>query len=172
MTTKDDPNYSRTFSASGDEAPVEAGLGDLSVGQVQWHSSEEDGGPDVGVLLRLSDEEYLWAGELIKEDEAGDNCCGLVIYTDKEKRLVLPCDFETARDLVEEHIAPAVRNAAALIESQSAEIARSRRIRDGLEDTVEINAKALSAANARIEKLEAALEALADSVTLREGEGR
>lgn len=36
----------------------------LPLGHVEWHCSEEDGGPDVGVMLRLSDDKYLWAGEL------------------------------------------------------------------------------------------------------------
>ena len=87
--------------------PDDTAMENLAIGQVQWHSSDEDGFPDVGVLLRLSEQEYLWAGELINAD--GPEPCGLVIYTDKEKKLVLPCEFETARELVEDHIAPAIR---------------------------------------------------------------
>ena len=51
---------------------------ELEVGQVQWHSSEEDGGPDVGVAVGLPGGLILWAGEisdrLHSEDSDGDGC--------------------------------------------------------------------------------------------------
>lgn len=37
---------------------------DLSVGGVTWHSSEEDGGPDVGISVCLGENDRLWAGEI------------------------------------------------------------------------------------------------------------
>lgn len=40
---------------------------ELGIGHVQWHSSEEDGPPDVGVLLRLDENDSLWCGEITRE---------------------------------------------------------------------------------------------------------
>lgn len=47
---------------------AETKTGDIAIGQVQWHSSEEGSGPDVGLLLRLTDTTYLWAGEILRDD--------------------------------------------------------------------------------------------------------
>ncbi len=37
---------------------------EVPMGQVVWHSSDEDGGPDVGVSLRIADGVDLWVGEI------------------------------------------------------------------------------------------------------------
>lgn len=37
---------------------------DTSVGGVTWHSSEEDGGPGVGISVSLGENDRLWAGEI------------------------------------------------------------------------------------------------------------
>ena len=36
----------------------------LVPGQQRWHSTEEDGGPDVGIEIGLPDGSMLWAGEI------------------------------------------------------------------------------------------------------------
>lgn len=36
----------------------------LNPGQIQWHTSEEDGLPDVGMLLQIDAEHSLWVGEI------------------------------------------------------------------------------------------------------------
>jgi hypothetical protein len=82
---------------------------DLSVGQVQWHCSEEDGGPDVGILLRLSESEHLWVGELLDAEGGG---VGFVVYgPDAARRVFRPEEYDDLRQLFEEHIAPAIRSA-------------------------------------------------------------
>lgn len=51
----------------------------LNLGQVQWHSSEEDGGPDVGIMVGLRGGSHLWIGELSRSrwEEAGGDQMGL-----------------------------------------------------------------------------------------------
>lgn len=41
-------------------------------GRVQWHSSEEHGGPDVGLLLTMPDGGHLWAGEISRNEWESD----------------------------------------------------------------------------------------------------
>ena len=83
---------------------------DLDVGQVQWHSSEEDGGPDVGILLRLSADHHLWLGELLAAEGDG---FGFVLYgPDHERRLFRIEEYDEVRDLFEDYIAPAIRIAS------------------------------------------------------------
>jgi len=36
----------------------------LEPGQQRWHSSEEDGGPDVGIEIGMPDGSTLWVGEI------------------------------------------------------------------------------------------------------------
>lgn len=54
-------------------------MSDLEAGQVQWHCSEPDGGPDVGQYLSLGSGMYLWAGEITSFDwrEAGPDAAEL-----------------------------------------------------------------------------------------------
>lgn len=43
-------------------------------GQITWASSDEDGGPDVGITVGLGNDRFLWCGEITKsrwEDLAG-----------------------------------------------------------------------------------------------------
>lgn len=35
-------------------------------GKITWHSSEEDGGPDVGMMLGLGGGQALWVGEITR----------------------------------------------------------------------------------------------------------
>lgn len=78
----------------------------LRIGHVDWLYSEEDSGPDVGVMLRLSETEYLWAGSLVDDDECGP--AGIMLFSENEIKLVFGCDYEPARKLVE-ILAPLVR---------------------------------------------------------------
>lgn len=38
-----------------------------AIGHVTWHTSEEGGGPDVGLQLSLGRGDILWAGEITTE---------------------------------------------------------------------------------------------------------
>lgn len=86
---------------------------DLAIGQVQWHCSEEDGGPDVGVLLRLTEDAYLWCGEITREEaqrfNANEGRWHLVLHRGG-KRLILGqvVDEYCAREAIDE-IASALR---------------------------------------------------------------
>ena len=48
-------------------------------GQITWHCSEEDGGPDVGIGLGLGDGRMLWVGEITRSrhEEAGEDAAAL-----------------------------------------------------------------------------------------------
>lgn len=49
-----------TSTAVSAQEPCE----DTSIGGITWHSSEEDGGPDVGISVYLGNERRLWCGEI------------------------------------------------------------------------------------------------------------
>lgn len=38
-----------------------------TVGGITWHSSEDDGGPDVGLSVYLGPDDRLWAGEVTRK---------------------------------------------------------------------------------------------------------
>lgn len=88
---------------------------ELSIGQVQWHCSEEDGGPDVGILLRLTNDKYLWWGELLSDEiREGTGGTGFVLYgPDGAREVFYREDYNDVRILIEEHIAPAIARGAA-----------------------------------------------------------
>ena len=48
-------------------------------GKITWHSSEEDGGPDVGMMLGLGDGRALWVGEITRHEheEGGEAVAAL-----------------------------------------------------------------------------------------------
>lgn len=86
----------------------------LDVGQVQWHSSEENSGPDVGILLRLDASQFLWAGEITRDEwtaagpdaeELGDDFGWWAILFEEggDRRTVLGrfVDQYTALDFIE-----------------------------------------------------------------------
>lgn len=80
---------------------------DPEIGEVQWHSSEEDGGPDVGILMGLGGGRHLWLGELLDRDGGG---MGFIVYGPDHKEAVARLgEYEEVREIVEEHIAPALR---------------------------------------------------------------
>lgn len=66
-------------------------------GNVAWHSSDEDGGPDVGISVGLG-AEMIYAGEV----PGMTGPWSLVIYTGKDRRdIAQTVDQEAARDLIE-----------------------------------------------------------------------
>lgn len=79
---------------------------ELTIGQVQWHSSEEDGGPDVGILLRLDDKHLLWWGELLAGEGDG---FGAIIYGPGNERKVFEAAYDELRQVFEDYVAPALR---------------------------------------------------------------
>jgi len=80
---------------------------DPEIGEVQWHSSEEGGGPDVGILMGLGNGRHLWLGELLDGDGGG---VGFIVYGPDRKEVVARLgEYDEVREVVEEHIAPALR---------------------------------------------------------------
>lgn len=80
-------------------------------GKVTWHSSEEDGGPDVGMMLGLGDGQALWVGEITRRDyeEGGEAVSALggaagwwlVTYPGPQV-LAKFVDAETAREFLDQ----------------------------------------------------------------------
>lgn len=91
---------------------------DVPVGQIQWHCSEDSGGPDVGILLRLTETQYLWAGEITRADweDAGPEAAELgpdfgwwlIFYNGKEKTVLGRCVGRYQTQDIFEHIAAAI----------------------------------------------------------------
>lgn len=82
-----------------------------NVGGVTWHSSEEDGGPDVGISVFLGPDDRLWCGEITRKlfDEQGkDHFCSdggwfLVRYQGSNTKLIAKfADGLEARDFIEQ----------------------------------------------------------------------
>jgi hypothetical protein len=60
--------------------------------QQEWHSSEEDGGPDVGILFKVDDKRSVWCGEVSKKtlveadaDHLGDDFGFFIVLYDETK---------------------------------------------------------------------------------------
>ncbi|NII59806.1 hypothetical protein [Sphingomonas aerolata] len=81
-------------------------------GYVVWHSSEEDGGPDVGITVGLGDGKMLWVGE--RSGREGDGM-GLLVYGDKSIDANASLgEYDEIRDLIEHHVAPALSRLASV----------------------------------------------------------
>ncbi len=67
------------------------------IGETIWHSSCEESGPDVGIEVRLSEDNYLYAG-----DVPGSPGCSLALYT-KADRTLIASDVHSheAREMIE-----------------------------------------------------------------------
>jgi hypothetical protein len=85
---------------------------ELLKGQVQWHSSDGEGGPDVGMLLALGAERYLWAGEISRSRwaDAGPDAAALgndtgwwlILYGPGETEVIGKCvSAEAAGTMIE-----------------------------------------------------------------------
>lgn len=83
---------------------------DTSVGGVTWHSSEDDGGPDVGISVFLGNNRRLWCGEISRAlyDECrgsdhfdGDGGWFLVLFTHRPLLLAKVGDKDQAKELME-----------------------------------------------------------------------
>lgn len=84
----------------------------LAIGQVQWHGSDEDSGPDVGILIRLTGDRELWLGERSEKEGGG---VGLLVYGEKE--ILANADlgeYDEIREVLEQYVAPALASAAAV----------------------------------------------------------
>ncbi len=89
-------------------------------GYVVWHSSEEDGGPDVGLTIGLGGGKMLWAGE--RSGREGDGI-GLLVYGDKSIDANASLgEYDEVREVLEQHVAPALSRLAS-VSSASAETA-------------------------------------------------
>lgn len=81
-------------------------------GYVVWHSSEEDGGPDVGITVGLGDGKMLWVGE--RTGREGDGM-GLMVYSEKAVDANASVgEYDEIRDLLEQHVAPALSRLASV----------------------------------------------------------
>jgi len=88
------------------------------LGKVTWHSSEEDSGPDVGLMLGLGEGRALWVGEISKRawTDAGseiqalgsDGGWWLGIYQPEFQPFAKFADAEAGREVFEQ-IANSVR---------------------------------------------------------------
>jgi hypothetical protein len=94
----------------------------LKPGQAQWHSTEPDGGPDVGIMVGIDATRQLWVGEIPRatwEEFApeshvlgADDGWWIVLYSPDGKELIgKALDSETAISLAET-IAAALRGEA------------------------------------------------------------
>lgn len=86
------------------------------IGRVEWHCSDEGSGPDVGLLLRLSEMDFIWCGDITRTegDDAGISDAGwhIVHHNGSGRAVVATChDHQAAQDLMEA-IAASVRGAA------------------------------------------------------------
>lgn len=86
---------------------------DLAIGHVQWHVSEDDGPPDVGMMLRLSASDTLWFGEIVTDRDNPPperiNGWGIIHYKDGQRRVIGKLfDNYDAGDLMDE-ISAAIR---------------------------------------------------------------
>ena len=83
---------------------------DRRQGRVTWHSTEEDGGPDVGISVYLGDQKRLWCGEI--SDALFVQCKGgehfgspngwFIVFYGPEPMLIAKCgDQENAKAMVE-----------------------------------------------------------------------
>ena len=83
----------------------------LAAGQVRWHCSGEDEGPDVAIMMGLGSGRSLWIGELLDGEYCGP---GFAVWTETEKLAWAPMDeWEEVRDLFEHYVAPALAGGAA-----------------------------------------------------------
>lgn len=76
-------------------------------GCVVWHSSEEDGAPDVGITVGLGNGKMLWLGERTEKEGGG---MGFLIYG--ATSILASADlgeYDEIRALIEQHVAPALR---------------------------------------------------------------
>ena len=89
-------------------------------GEMVWHSSEEGGGPDVGIHIALGGGASLWMGEISRHmwEQAGAEALGgdggwwLVLYKGAEQLVLAKCvDSAEARDAAD-LIAAALRGPA------------------------------------------------------------
>jgi hypothetical protein len=95
---------------------------DTSIGGVTWHSSEDDGGPDVGISIYLGEHDRLWAGEITRkafEENNGsanfdsDGGWFLLRYQGNDTKLIAKFgDGEEAREFIEQ-VAIWIRSAPA-----------------------------------------------------------
>lgn len=83
---------------------------DKSCGGITWHSSEEDGGPDVGISVFLGGGKRLYCGEISRklyDDENGDaNFDGdggwfLVLYDPAPRLIAKMGERQHSHDLME-----------------------------------------------------------------------
>jgi hypothetical protein len=109
-----------TLKQTSDAVAVTGADADLQIGQVQWHSSEEDGGPDVGILLRLDADHHLWWGELLAGEGDG---FGAVIYGPGNERKAFETAYDELRQVFEDYVAPALRHRLASTRPMTEDVA-------------------------------------------------
>jgi hypothetical protein len=90
---------------------------DQEIGQTIWASSEEDGGPDVGLLLRLSETDFIWCGEITRAeaDDVGiaDTGWHIVLHRGADRQVVAQVPDQFAGQELMEVIATNIKRPAA-----------------------------------------------------------
>lgn len=100
------------------------------IGQVQWHGSDEDGGPDVGILIGLSADHHLWLGERSNSEGGG---MGMLVYGPTSILATASLsEYDELREVLEQYVAPALASAAAV----PAAAERFRHVKRGTEYAV------------------------------------
>lgn len=88
------------------------------IGSVAWHTSDaEDGLPDVGIVLTISDHQELWCGEITRSrhEEAGAEALGpdggwwIILYEREHITVVGKCLNEEAAHRMIEVLSVALR---------------------------------------------------------------
>jgi hypothetical protein len=76
------------------------------IGQVQWHGSDDDGGPDVGILIGLSVDHHLWLGERSNSEGGG---MGMLVYGPTSILATASLsEYDEIREVLEQYVAPAL----------------------------------------------------------------
>lgn len=110
ITGSSSADLAGSASASATEGQSATG-GEDELGKITWLSSDEDGGPDVGLILGLGDGASLYVGEISNRelrdqglDEAEHSGTGwwVTLHTRGGFQIVGPvADTEAARELVD-----------------------------------------------------------------------
>ncbi len=98
--------YENEPDAVGVPAPAGEPDPESAPGRVGWHTSEEGGGPDVGISVGLGSGSSLFIGDLLDRDGGP---VGIVFHGPGGVRHAARLsELDEVRDLFEQHVAPAI----------------------------------------------------------------
>lgn len=90
------------------------------IGKITWHSTEDDGGPDVGISMALSGGKELWCGEITNASyrDSGAQALGsdggwwIILYEKDSHIVVGKCIEEEPAHRLFEALAASIRAAS------------------------------------------------------------